>query len=229
MPSGEYPGQSSPQPPPNQAPICASRLTARCRASAQPIGCIACPGSRPPRATPLRRSRRPVVLVDMAVDALERHRERQGLEREQAGELWQDPSLVFTNTVGGHVWGRESGEAHFYPLLAKAGIRRERFHDLRHSTATLLFACGIHPKVVSEILGHSAIHITLDLYTHVNEGMQRHALEALEELIGGQLGRQEPESGADEDAASRREAEPAASGGGRESNPPDRPGRSLRF
>ena len=60
---------------------------------------------------------------------------------------------------------------------------------------------------MSEILGHSAIHITLDLYTHVNEGVQRHALEALEELIGGQLGRQELESSADEDAGDRREAE----------------------
>jgi len=78
-------------------------------------------------------------------------------------------------------------------LLERAGLRRVRFHDLRHSTATLLLACGVHPKIVSEILGHSRISITLDLYTHVSEDMQREAVDRLQDLLGSQRGSQTPE------------------------------------
>ncbi|MGH8903792.1 MAG: hypothetical protein ACRDYA_19485 [Egibacteraceae bacterium] len=70
-----------------------------------------------------------MVLTAMAVDALGRHRERQNTERETAGELWKDPSLVFANTVGGPIWGEDLLKRCFYPLLERAGIRRIRFHD----------------------------------------------------------------------------------------------------
>ena len=58
-----------------------------------------------------------------------------------------------------------------------------RFHDLRHSAATLLLSMGVHPKIVSEMLGHTQIGITLDLYSHVTATMQREAVEAFEELL----------------------------------------------
>jgi integrase len=64
----------------------------------------------------------------------------------------------------------------FYPLLKRAGLPRMRSHDLRHSAATLLLELGIHPKVVSEMLGHSQIGITLDLYSHVTATMQQQAV-----------------------------------------------------
>ena len=78
----------------------------------------------------------------------------------------------------------------FYPLLQRAGLSRMRFHDLRHSAATLLLELGIHPKVVSEMLGHSQIGITLDLHSHVTATMQQHAVAALDGLFGDQLDRQ---------------------------------------
>ena len=79
----------------------------------------------------------------------------------------------------------------FYPLLARAGLPRIRFHDLRHSAATLLLGLGIHPKIVSEMLGHSQIGITLDLYSHVTATMQQEAVQAFEGLFGGQVGSHE--------------------------------------
>ena len=78
----------------------------------------------------------------------------------------------------------------FYPLLERAGLPRIRFHDLRHSAATLLLGLGIHSKIVSELLGHSQIGITLDLYSHVTATMQQEAVRALEGLFGSQFGSQ---------------------------------------
>ena len=71
----------------------------------------------------------------------------------------------------------------FYPLLERAGLPQIRFHDLRHSAATLLLSRGIHPKIISEILGHSQISITLDLYSHVVPTMQQEAKEAMEAIL----------------------------------------------
>ena len=89
----------------------------------------------------------------------------------------------------------------FYPLLEWAGLTRMRFHDLRHSAATLLLGMGVHPKIVSELLGHTQIGITLDLYSHVTATMQRDAVRAFEGLLGSTEGskpgseeRQEPQN-----------------------------------
>ena len=72
----------------------------------------------------------------------------------------------------------------FYPLLERVGLPHIRFHDLRHTAATLLLGQNVNVKVVSEMLGHSQIAITLDLYSHVTPGMQRQAVEALEAVLG---------------------------------------------
>jgi integrase len=68
------------------------------------------------------------------------------------------------------------------------GLPHIRFHDLRHSTATPLLGLGIHPKIVSELLGHSRIGITLDLYSHVTATMQQEAVRTFEGLFGSQEG-----------------------------------------
>jgi integrase len=71
----------------------------------------------------------------------------------------------------------------FRSLLERADLPKIRFHDLRHTAATLLLGEGIHPKVVSEMLGHSTITITLDLYSHVTPIMQQQAADALDSLL----------------------------------------------
>lgn len=72
----------------------------------------------------------------------------------------------------------------FYPLLSRAGLPRVRFHDLCHIVATLMLLERIPAKVVSEILGHSTIAITLNLYSHVLPEMQQEATLALDRLLG---------------------------------------------
>ncbi len=69
------------------------------------------------------------------------------------------------------------------PLLRKAGFPDTRFHDLRHTCATLLLTKGVHPKIVQEVLGHSNISITLDTYPHILPTMQKEAARVMEDLI----------------------------------------------
>ena len=71
----------------------------------------------------------------------------------------------------------------FKCLLKQAGLPDIRFHDLRHSTATLLLSIGVHPKIVQETLGHSQIGITMNLYSHVMPTMQKEAMERLTALL----------------------------------------------
>jgi integrase len=71
----------------------------------------------------------------------------------------------------------------FEPLLAKAGLPDIRFHDLRHTAATLLLSRAVHPKVVSEMLGHADISITLRVYAHVTPHMQQAAVAVMDALF----------------------------------------------
>jgi integrase len=73
----------------------------------------------------------------------------------------------------------------YYPLLARAGLPRIRFHDLRHSTASLLIRLGVPSKIVSDILGHSSIEVTNDTYTHIEPALQREAIRELERALRG--------------------------------------------
>jgi integrase len=145
------------------------------------------------------RSRRSVHLTGEAVAALRRHRERQVAERLRLGPAWEDNDLVFASEVGRPVERQNMLRRSFHPLLRRAGVPRVRFHDLRHSTATLLLGMGVHPKIVSEILGHATVAITLDTYSHVTPAMHRGAAEAMSSLLrsadhqsGGQSGGQLP-------------------------------------
>lgn len=129
------------------------------------------------------RSKRQIELSETALAALRRHRKKQTERRLLLGAEWTADDLVFPSAIGRPQEGRHLVYGQLNPLLVKAGLPRIRFHDLRHTAATLMLARGIHPKIVSEMLGHSTIGITLDLYSHVTPTMQRQAAAAMDELL----------------------------------------------
>lgn len=112
------------------------------------------------------RSRRTLTLPTLAVDALRRHRVRQLEERLWAGSRWQEGGFVFTSTIGTPV-DKPNLQKQFREHVTKAGLPPIRFHDLRHSAASLLAAQGATARDVMETLGHTQIATTMNLYTHV--------------------------------------------------------------
>ena len=98
--------------------------------------------------------------------------------------VWDDQDLVFPNTVGKPMDGMNLLHYHFYPLLKRAELPRLRFHDLRHTAATLLLGRGANPKIVSEMLGHATVGITLDTYSHVLPTMQQSAAAEMDAALG---------------------------------------------
>lgn len=131
-----------------------------------------------------KRSRRFIPLVEPTVQPLRRHRLRQADARHRAGEVWRDNDYVFAAPDGGPIIATHLNDQQFYPALARAGLPRVRFHDLRHTTATLLLEAGVHPAIVADLLGHSTVSMTLDRYSHVSEGMVRSAMAAMEGVLG---------------------------------------------
>lgn len=129
--------------------------------------------------TKTRRSTRTVPLPAMAVRVLREHRDRQAKERAEAGRLrWQDTDYVFTSSVGTPLEPRNVSRD-FGALCRKYGFRRVRLHDMRHTCVTLLLSLGVHPRVVMEIVGHSAMDMTMNVYAHVSLDVQRQALDVL--------------------------------------------------
>lgn len=133
--------------------------------------------------TKTAKSRRQVLLSEVGVEALRRQAGRQVEECRAAGNEWRETGLVFANAVGGSLTTTNVTYRSFRPLLERAGLPLIRFHDLRHTAATLLLGKGIHPKVVSELLGHSQVGVTLDLYSHVTPTMHREAVGAFDDLL----------------------------------------------
>ncbi len=127
---------------------------------------------------------RSVKLSKSAVDALKSHRAHQNVERLQAGSRWRDGELVFPNTQGTTMSGTNLLWQRFRPLLKRAGLPPVRFHDLRHTCATILLQAGKHPKYVQEMFGHANISITLDTYSHVIEGMDGGLEDAMDDALG---------------------------------------------
>ncbi len=129
-----------------------------------------------------KRSRRTLVMPSMIVDSLREHEKRQVAEKLLAGSKWQESGLVFANRVGAPTQARRVIEQ-FHEALAAAGIRRVRYHDLRHSCATLLLVQGISPRVVMEVLGHSEIALTMNAYSHVVPELQREAAQRMQAIL----------------------------------------------
>jgi integrase len=129
-------------------------------------------------------SRRTIRLPQIAITALRAHRTQQIQERLLAGSTWQDTGMVFTSHVGTPIDPRNLNRQ-FDKIVEKAGLPKMRFHDLRHTCATLLLVQGVHPRVVMETLGHSRISETMDRYSHVIPALQQDAANKLDELLTG--------------------------------------------
>jgi integrase len=130
-----------------------------------------------------RSSRRTVKLSQTALEALRSHLERQLGEIDWAGDLWGENGLIFASEIGEPLDRRYITTHRFKPLLKRAGLPEIRFHDLRHTCATLLLSKNVNPKIVSEMLGHATIAITLDTYSHVLPTMQESAAKAMEDAL----------------------------------------------
>jgi integrase len=130
-----------------------------------------------------RKSRRTIDLTEASVETLREHLARQTEEITILGDRYKDAGLVFTSEVGTLINPTNLRRRSFAPLLEKAKAPRVRFHDLRHTCATLLFSRNVHPKEVQELLGHANISITLDTYSHVIPGMRARAARAMEDAL----------------------------------------------
>jgi len=131
---------------------------------------------------PKGRRRRAVPLPAMCIAPLRWHRMRQAALRERMGDKWETSGHVFTTRTGRPVEPRNVYRS-FTRVARKAGLRVIRLHDARHGCATLLTAAGVAPRVVMEILGHSQISITMDVYTHVVQDTQREAISHMDRLL----------------------------------------------
>ena len=114
------------------------------------------------------RSRRTLVLPGVVAASRRDHRRRQLEERLEAGPRWQDLGYVFATPTGGPLHARNVLRA-FHLALTAAGLPSVTFHSLRHSAASFLLASGAPLKVTSEVLGHSQLATTADLYGHLFE------------------------------------------------------------
>ena len=126
---------------------------------------------------------RAVKLTRVAARALKDHLGRQLGEIDALGGDYRDGGLVFPSERGQPMRQHTLTRGSFEKLLQKARLPRIRFHDLRHTCATLLLGKGVHPKLVQELLGHATISITLDTYSHVLPGMGDRTASAMEETF----------------------------------------------
>jgi integrase len=124
------------------------------------------------------RSARKIPLPGPCLAALREHEKHQDEERRAAGERWQETGLVFTTGIGTPIEPRNLNRT-FTKLCDDAGIRRVRLHDLRHMCATILRALGVDARVIMEVLGHSQISVTMNIYTHVDLAGLRAAMTSM--------------------------------------------------
>jgi integrase len=127
---------------------------------------------------PTRASERRIVLPARCLRSLKRHQEAQQHERDTAETTWQHNGYVFT-TPQGRAIDPTNLTRTFTTRLRTAGLRHIRFHDLRHSTATLLLEQGVELVVIKELLGHAHIGVTATVYAHVRLRLQRDAIDLL--------------------------------------------------
>jgi integrase len=125
---------------------------------------------------------RTIMMGEGTLQVLREHREQQARVRQAAGERWQEKDLVFPNSVGNPA-NPSNMRKDFNRTLTHAGLSRIRFHDLRHTAASLLLNHNIPVIVVSKMLGHSKPSTTLDIYGHLYSDSQGEAAKIMDELV----------------------------------------------
>jgi len=133
---------------------------------------------------PKNASRRTVDLLQRAAEALRSHRKRQMEERLRAGSNWQDYGLVIASSKGTPLDAQNIVNRHYKRLLKRTSLSSIRWHDLRHTYATLLLSRGTHPTYVQKALGHASVQLTLDRYSHWMPSMGRDTAEGIDEALG---------------------------------------------
>jgi len=134
------------------------------------------------RSPKTAKGRRMVALTPSTVSVLKEHYENQRLERAMLGVPTTDSDLVFSTIENRPL--RPNTITRAWTILAtRAGLKAIRFHDARHSHASLMLKQGVHPKIVQERLGHSTIATTLDTYSHVSPGLQEAAAKRFDEAF----------------------------------------------
>lgn len=140
---------------------------------------------------------------DVAIDpgtvlALRRQAARQLCDHDKWGHAWQDTGYIFTIENGQPIHPERVTKL-FREAIAQAGLPRIRFHDLRHTHATLGLEAGIPVKIISQRLGHSSTRITQDVYQHVLKEQQESAAEQIADLVklAGKPAANAPDEGAE--------------------------------
>jgi integrase len=123
-------------------------------------------------------------MPSVVVEALLSHRRAQNEERHRVGDLWRETGLVFATGTGRALDPRNLSTT-YHRLLSHVDVPHIRFHDLRHTCATLLLGRGVSPRVVMDILGHSQIAVTMNIYGHVMPAMKQQAAGQIDAALGG--------------------------------------------
>lgn len=141
-----------------------------------------------PRLLPTKTigSQRRIVLPRAVLASLAVHRRGQQAQARRHGEGFNPYGLIFATPTGQPVADPGSLNKHLTAICKRAGVRRIRFHDLRHSCATLLLEQGVELVVIKELLGHTKLHTTADIYAHVRLRLQQEAIEAMGRALADQ-------------------------------------------
>lgn len=131
------------------------------------------------------KSRRAVNVPSPVLEALQKNRDLQEMEKADLGEAWVESGFIFTTSIGTPIDPRNLYRE-FSQICERAGLGHWHPHELRHSAASLMLASGVKLQVVSEVLGHSSIRMTADVYGHILDPDRRHAATAMSEVLWGE-------------------------------------------
>jgi integrase len=135
------------------------------------------------KAPKTAKSRRTLSIPQELVEPLRMHRDQQNFERAAAGDRWTDSGLVFVSTIGTPLDPRNVLRI-WHGLLDQAGLERRAFHVSRHTAVSLLIAEGVPLKVIQEVVGHSLLSTTADIYGHLFPQAFAEAADAMDRALG---------------------------------------------